>query len=66
MFTGPVMIELSFTRECTYVVLSDDQQKSPIRGDIDNLAKSVFDGLQEVAYDNDKQIVAAYLFKEPA
>ena len=33
-----------------------DVPKSPLLGDIDNYAKSILDGLNGVAFDDDKQV----------
>lgn len=37
--------------------------RRPVRGDIDNMAKSIFDGLNGIAYVDDKQIASAWLEK---
>lgn len=36
--------------------LPTDTDKRPLRGDLDNYLKAIFDGLQGVAFDNDRQV----------
>jgi Holliday junction resolvase RusA-like endonuclease len=37
--------------------------KSKLRGDVDNLAKAVLDGLQGAAYENDSTVVGVFAWK---
>jgi Holliday junction resolvase RusA-like endonuclease len=39
------------------------KEESKLRGDVDNYVKSLLDGLNGVAYDDDKQIVNLKAFK---
>lgn len=57
LFEGPVAIELTFHTDHTQVTIREELYGSPLRGDIDNYIKSVMDGLQNVAYKNDRQVM---------
>lgn len=56
-FTGPVAITITFTNDKTEVYIQDALWDSPVRADIDNLVKLVLDGLQGVAFEDDKRVV---------
>jgi Holliday junction resolvase RusA-like endonuclease len=58
LFEGPVKVELVFHADkvrMLIVPMADDWVKTP-RGDVDNLIKTVGDGLNGVAWKDDKQI----------
>lgn len=59
LFEGPVAITTMFRPDKTLVLIGDEEWwgTSPLRGDIDNYVKTVLDGLQGVAYENDRQVV---------
>jgi len=63
---GPLHVTLIFDNDKTEITIRSMQNKnnpSKLRGDIDNYAKSVLDGLNGVAYTDDKQIVSLELRK---
>lgn len=56
-FEGPVGMHICLFRNNTFVSLWDSGGgRSGLHGDLDNYAKLVMDGLQGVAYSNDKQV----------
>ncbi len=63
-FDGPIQVEVEYTTEDSYITITDGVGASRVRADIDNLVKATLDGLQGTAFDNDKQVVALYAFKE--
>lgn len=62
MCIAPVKVELAFhvpypkKFNDAYRFLSSDGLIYPLKGDIDNLAKSVLDGMNNVVYKDDKQV----------
>jgi crossover junction endodeoxyribonuclease RusA len=64
-FDGPVEIEVDFYKNETTIIVraSTDIPLSGLRGDIDNYLKLVMDGLNGVAWDDDKQVVLVYAAK---
>jgi len=63
---GPLHVTLIFDNDKTEITIRSMRPKrspSKLRGDIDNYAKSVLDGLNGVAYTDDKQIVSLELRK---
>lgn len=57
LYTGPLALYLTFEYGHTEITLEPMRWDSPLRGDVDNYVKTVMDGLQGVAYANDRQIV---------
>ena len=57
LFEGPIAIYMSFWPDKTKVEISEGSVTSPLRGDLDNYVKLVLDGLQGVAYPNDRQVM---------
>lgn len=56
---GPVHVLMVFDTDGVHVnVVQLDVPKPKIRADIDNLAKAVLDGLQGVAFLDDRQVVS--------
>jgi len=56
-FEGPVQIRVVFSgTETEVTVLDYDGEVSKLRGDIDNYIKTLMDGLNEVAWADDKQV----------
>lgn len=58
LFTGPVAIQMFFYSDHTEVAIYEEEWTSPLRGDIDNYIKTILDGLQGKAFDNDRQVVS--------
>jgi Holliday junction resolvase RusA-like endonuclease len=58
-FEGPVEVELAFGAETVTVTVRalDGDVKSPLRGDLDNYVKSTLDGLNTVAFDDDRRVM---------
>jgi Holliday junction resolvase RusA-like endonuclease len=65
-FDGPVDVTITFAvNEIMITVRSHKtEHKSRVRGDIDNLCKTVLDGLNTVAWDDDRQVVVLQASKE--
>lgn len=59
LFEGPVGIALTFAKHHTTVTITELPKPTEfVRGDLDNLVKSVLDGLQKgVAFNDDRQVV---------
>jgi crossover junction endodeoxyribonuclease RusA len=57
LFTGPVALNLLFEKDNVQVTIKDARWTSGLRGDIDNYVKTILDGLQGKAFDNDRQVV---------
>lgn len=64
-FEGPISVALSFwnDRIGITIVEVDDYTQRKLRGDIDNYTKLVFDGLNGIAYVDDRQVVASQQIK---
>lgn len=64
-FEGPVELEVDFYKGKSEIIVkvSNDIPLSGLRGDIDNYVKLVMDGLNGVAWDDDKQVVLVYAAK---
>jgi len=63
---GPLHVTLIFDNDKTEITIQsvqDESNPSKLRGDIDNYAKSVLDGLNGIAYTDDRQIVSLELRK---
>lgn len=62
---GPISVTLKFNPKYIELTISDLKSKSisPLRGDIDNYAKSILDALNTIAYEDDKQIITLRLEK---
>lgn len=62
-FDGPISITVTFHKDHIDVTISEATESSTLRGDIDNYIKSVLDGLNGAAYEDDKQVVNLKAFK---
>jgi Holliday junction resolvase RusA-like endonuclease len=62
---GPVNVEVHLYKDKFRVVVKqfDGPLKSSLRGDIDNYAKAILDGLNRVAYTDDSKIRRLYIYK---
>jgi Holliday junction resolvase RusA-like endonuclease len=58
-FEGPVEMDVTFYPDRIEVVVRelDPEQKSALRGDIDNYVKSLLDGLNKAAFDDDRRVL---------
>lgn len=66
-FTGPILVEITLHKDSIDVTIED--RPTPVvylRGDVDNYAKLVLDGLNTVAYDDDNQITELVIRKAAA
>jgi Holliday junction resolvase RusA-like endonuclease len=62
-FDGNVQVTCVFQKTHTNVTIISVKEESELRSDVDNLCKSLLDGLNGVAYDDDKQVVNLKAFK---
>jgi Holliday junction resolvase RusA-like endonuclease len=62
-FEGNVQVTCIFQKDHTHVTIVNVKEESTLRADVDNLCKSLLDGLNGVAYDDDKQVVNLKGFK---
>mgnify|MGYP006268278319 CR=1 FL=1 len=56
---SPIAIQIVLGKDWFDVTISEyksENEKSPLRGDIDNYAKSILDGLNGVAFTDDSQV----------
>lgn len=58
-FEGPVEVEVEFDSDCLTITVRelDPDVKSRLRGDLDNYVKSTLDGLNRVAFGDDRQVI---------
>ena len=65
LWEGPVWIEVCFYPDHTTVTVgeSTDQPVCKLRGDIDNYVKTLMDGLNGVAWLDDKQVYKVVAYK---
>ena len=57
VFEGPVSMDITLENNQVVITVSDTIAKpTALRGDIDNYVKSIMDGLNGVAYVDDKQV----------
>jgi crossover junction endodeoxyribonuclease RusA len=63
--TGAIALEVDFHPKETVITVRETSEypESRLRGDIDNYLKLVMDGLNGVAWDDDKQVVWLYAVK---
>ena len=64
-FDGPIELEVDFYKDRTEVIVrqSETLELSKLRGDIDNYLKLLMDGLNGVAWEDDRQVVWVYSAK---
>ncbi len=62
-FEGNVQISATFMADHIHVQMTAVKEESKLRGDVDNYVKSLLDGLNGVAFDDDKQVVNLKAFK---
>jgi crossover junction endodeoxyribonuclease RusA len=61
---GPVSVNIVLYPDHVEVAVEPlDVGKSPVRGDVDNYAKSVLDGLNTVAFKDDRQVYVLNVVK---
>lgn len=57
IFEGPVWIRIEFTPTSMEITVGESElELSKLRGDIDNYVKTIMDGLNGVAWADDKQV----------
>ena len=58
-FESPVSVDIVLYKDKVKVTITEEpeEKKSSLRGDVDNYAKSILDGLNGIAYLDDRQIV---------
>lgn len=58
IFEGPVCVDVTFSEVETVITVTEDTEteSSKLRGDIDNYVKTVMDGLNNAAWNDDKQV----------
>lgn len=57
MFEGPIEMSITFARDKITVNIKEIIAESSLRGDVDNYVKSIMDGLNGVAYNDDRQVL---------
>lgn len=67
-FTGPLAVRVRLYKDHVRVYLRElpETWSSPLRGDVDNYAKLVLDGLNKVAYNDDSQVMSLTVEKVAA
>lgn len=55
-FDTPCSLTVEFTKDTIKITIKDSVHSSGLRGDIDNYVKSIMDGLNKVAYVDDKLV----------
>lgn len=63
MFDGPVTMTVSFHKDHIDLTVTEADETSNLRGDVDNYVKSIMDGLNGVAYNDDGQVVNLKAYK---
>lgn len=66
LFEGPVAIQIHYGSDHTSIHIESVEgweNESRLRGDIDNYVKLTLDGLNGVAFTDDKQVVEVYAWK---
>lgn len=58
-FEGPVAVDIEYHKDHVVITVTElpEERKSKLRGDVDNYEKIVLDGLNEIAWDDDRQVV---------
>jgi len=62
-FEGPVQLTASFYSDKICITIRSIDATSSLRGDLDNYIKSIMDGLNGVAYEDDKQVLNIKAYK---
>jgi crossover junction endodeoxyribonuclease RusA len=55
-FESPCALVVEFTKDTVKITVKESKYTSGLRGDIDNYVKSIMDGLNGVAYVDDKLV----------
>jgi crossover junction endodeoxyribonuclease RusA len=63
VFDGSVCLVIKLTSDKTDVTISEIDEHSKLRSDIDNLVKSILDGLNGIAFKDDKQVLILKAYK---
>jgi len=65
MFEGPIRMSVTYDNNGQFIRITplDDVPKIKLRGDLDNYLKATLDGLNKVAYVDDRNIVELHSMK---
>jgi len=63
LFEGPVTVTATFYKSHIAVTVTECDDESSLRGDVDNYVKSLMDGLNGVAYHDDGQVLNLKAYK---
>lgn len=58
LLNEPLAVSIGISRTGAHIIVSDGAQTSSLRGDVDNYCKAIMDGLNGVAYTDDKWITS--------
>ena len=60
---GQVELSMTFHSDKISITIKEIESQSKLRGDVDNLAKAIMDGLNGVAYNDDGQVLNLKAYK---
>ncbi len=62
-FDGPICLSMVFNKDNMVITIKEIRAESSLRGDLDNYIKSIMDGLNGAAYEDDKCVLDIKAFK---